>query len=175
MWKMPKCWGKQRLHPGGIFYTAATGIWQPVWLEPVPAAHITGLRMEPDIDAGVLRLNISAIGADGLTVLVEARDGRKLIASVVGSIAAPIILPIPQPRLWSPDDPHLYDLRVTLQRAGKNADAVTSYFAMRKVSLGKDPQGRTRIFLNNRFLLEIGALDQGYRRTAFTRRQRTRR
>ena len=57
--------GKQRLKPGGIFYTPSTGIWQTVWLEPVPDAHVTGLKIVPDVDAGVLRLTVSAAGSGG--------------------------------------------------------------------------------------------------------------
>ena len=81
-----------------------------------------------------------------------------MVATAVGASGTEIVLPIPAPRLWSPSVPHLYGLRVSL--AG--GDAVGSYFAMRKVSLGKDAEGRTRILLNNRFVFQVGALDQGY-------------
>ena len=154
--------GKQRLHPGGIFYTGATGIWQPVWLEPVPAGHITGLKLVPDIDAGVLKVRVATEGATDLSVRVVAQDGGKILATINGKVGEEIVVPIRKAHLWSPNDPHLYDLQVTLQHGRKKLDGVNSYFAMRKISLGKDTQGRNRIFLNNQFLLEIGALDQGY-------------
>ncbi len=70
-------------------------------------------------------------------------------------------IPIANAKLWSPDNPFLYDLKVILG-TGKNADSVNSYAAMRKISLGKDEQGRQRIFLNNKFVFQVGALDQGY-------------
>jgi hypothetical protein len=156
--------GKQRLKPSGIFYTAATGIWQSVWLEPVPAAYISALKITPDIDAQTLKLTVSA-GADGLPVSVTATDGGKIVAKAQGTSGTEITIPLPSPHLWSPDDPHLYSVHIALAGKGadtKGADAVDSYFAMRKISLGKDAQGRTRILLNNKFVFQVGALDQGY-------------
>ncbi len=73
-----------------------------------------------------------------------------------------LTLLIPNPHLWTPDDPHLYTLAVSLTQNGKSVDSVGSYFAMRKISLGKDAQGITRILLNNQFVFQVGALDQGY-------------
>ena len=149
--------GKQRLHPGGVLYTASTGIWQSVWLEPVPQSYVSGLKITPDIDAKVLRLTVRT--DRGVAVVrVTATDGTKTVATATGKAGTPITLPIPSPRLWSPSDPHLYGLKVSLT----GGDSVGSYFAMRKVSLGKDAQGRTRILLNDRFLFQVGALDQGY-------------
>ena len=57
--------GKQVLNPNGIWYTAVSGIWQTVWLEPVPAAHIRELAMTPDIDAHELRLTVRRGGLGG--------------------------------------------------------------------------------------------------------------
>ena len=157
--------GKQRAHPHGILYTGSTGIWQSVWLEPVPASHITGLTIVPDIDSKSLRVTVTTdttdeAGADSVDLI--ASDDGKPVASAGGNAGTEISLPIADSHLWSPEDPHLYDLHVRLKHWGIIGDAVDSYFAMRKVSLGKDDQGRTRIFLNNKFLFEIGALDQGY-------------
>lgn len=151
--------GKQRKNAGGIFYTGATGIWQSVWLEPVPVAHIDSLKITPDIDAAQLRLTVRS-GGNG-PVSVSALDGGKVVASAKGTANTELVLPIQNAKLWSPDSPFLYDLKVTLGN-GKSADSVDSYFAMRKISLGKDDQGRQRIFLNNKFLFQVGALDQGY-------------
>jgi beta-galactosidase/beta-glucuronidase len=152
--------GKQRMHPGGIFYTAATGIWQTVWLEPVAAVHITALRMTPDIDHQILRLTVSA-SADA-QYRATAFDGGHAIAIGTGTAGRELDLAIPHPHLWSPDDPHLYTLKVTLVGAGASPDAVASYFAMRKISLGRDAQGQMRMLLNNHFVFEMGTLDQGY-------------
>jgi hypothetical protein len=154
--------GKQRLHPGGIFYTGCTGIWRSVWLEPVPAAYIASLKIVPDIDANTLDITVSAAGGESATIDVTALDGGKAIAAASGKPGEEITVPIAKPHLWSPEDPYLYGLRVALVQDRNNVDAVDSYFAMRKVSLGKDGQGRTRIFLNNHFVFQVGALDQGY-------------
>ncbi len=153
--------GKQRLHPGGVLYTGATGIWQTVWLEPVPTAHIEQLKITPDIDRRQLRLQVLAGGA-GSQIRAEAFEGNQRVASITGAAGATLILPIRHPRLWSPGSPFLYHLKVSLLSGGKAGDSVDSYFAMRKISLGQDAQGRTRILLNNKFLFQIGALDQGY-------------
>jgi beta-galactosidase/beta-glucuronidase len=152
--------GKQRRESKGIFYTGATGIWQTVWLEPVPARHIEGLKLIPDIDAGVLRVTVQ--GDAAADAAITAFDGQSAVAQANAKCGAAIDLPIPNAHRWSPVDPHLYNLTVTLSDHGAALDTVGSYFAMRKVSLGKDARGRTRIFLNNDFLPQIGLLDQGY-------------
>ncbi len=152
--------GKQRVKPGGIFYTGATGIWQTVWLEPVPVAHITELKITPDLDANSLHLRVRASAVS--KVAVTALDKGKVIATATAAADADITLPIPTPHPWTPDDPHLYDLQVSLVQDDKPVDTVQSYFAMRKIALGKDEQGRNRMFLNNKFLFEVGPLDQGY-------------
>ena len=157
--------GKQRRGSGGIFYTGATGIWQSVWLEPVPAVHVESLKITPDVDAGVLRLTVQADGAPGAQVSVAVTDGPthgRALAQASGAAGTELPLPIPRAHLWTPGDPHLYDLSVTLKRNGRVVDTVGSFFAMRKISLGKDAQGRTRILLNNHFLFQVGLLDQGY-------------
>ena len=153
--------GKQRRHSGGIFYTGCTGIWQTVWLEPVPAEHIGSLKLVPDIDAGVMRVTVQGPTGDA-KISVEAKDDGKIVAHATGTAGGEIDLPLAQAHLWSPQDPHLYDLTVQVLRNGHAVDSVQSYFAMRKVSLGKDAQGRTSILLNNQPLLQIGLLDQGY-------------
>ena len=153
--------GKQRLHPGGVLYTGATGIWQSVWLEPVPKSYVSGLKITPDVDGRALRLTVQTEGADGGTqVKISVIDGTQVVAKAFGRADEEVRIPLANPHLWTPDDPHLYDLRVSIP--GQFSDTVGSYFAMRKVSLGKDAQGRTRILLNNRFVFQVGALDQGY-------------
>jgi len=149
--------GKQVLHPHSIWYTAVSGIWQTVWLEPVPEAFIAGLKLTPDVDSGTLRVQVRLQGEPG-TVHVRAFDAGLLVAQgTAESGAGELTLQIPNPKLWSPSDPHLYDLTIV---AGQ--DQVTSYFAMRKFSLGPDSLGRTRLCLNNSPLFQFGPLDQGY-------------
>jgi hypothetical protein len=155
--------GKQSRKPEGIFYTPTSGIWQTVWLEPVPNISIDNLQLTPDIDTETLRLNVAA-NSLSTSLKVEAiafADGRE-VGRVSGAPNGEIILPIHSPHLWSPDDPFLYDLRVNLTDAGRTVDSVSSYFGMRKIALRKDAGGVTRMALNNQFVFQIGALDQGF-------------
>ncbi|MFC7758532.1 hypothetical protein ACFQY4_11445 [Catellatospora bangladeshensis] len=151
--------GKQRLNPSGIFYTAASGIWQTVWLEPANAARITRLDTVPDLPAGVLDLVVQTTGgASG--VQAQVLSGGTVVSTVTGTPGAHLRIPIPSARLWTPDDPFLYDLRVTL--TGTNGgDAVGGYFGMR--SIGKAMvDGVLRPVLNGKFVFQLGTLDQGY-------------
>ena len=150
--------GKQTLHPGGIMYTPTSGIWQTVWLEPVAEAHIESLKLVPDVDGKCLKLTVNGSG----TVEAVASDGGKQIATIRGAAGTELKLAIPNPKLWAPGSPHLYDLRVSLQSNGKPVDAVTSYFGMRKIALGKDDKGVTRPLLNGKFVFQVGPLDQGF-------------
>jgi len=157
--------GKQRLpdRRRGINYTSSSGIWQTVWMEPVPAISIERLKMTPDVDRQQLVVEAVLSGqGEGTAVELQAFDGAKQVAAVSGKAGFPIALKIVNPKLWSPDSPFLYDLKVNVQQNGKVLDRVTSYFGMRKVSLGKDAQGITRILLNNKAIFQYGPLDQGY-------------
>ena len=153
--------GKQRLHPGGIFYTAASGIWQTVWLEPVPAGHITDIRITPDLDHSLAQVLVTA-ETPGRVVLTANDLGRPLV-SVTGEVGQAISLPLTNVIPWTPSDPHLYGLRaVVLQPDGQPRDKVESYFGMRSIRLGRDEKGRQRMLLNGKFVFETGPLDQGY-------------
>ena len=150
--------GKQKLKPGSIMYTATTGIWQTVWLEPVPTTPIESLKIIPDVDAGCLRLTVVGSGSVEAVASVDGKD----IAQVTGQAGSELKLSIPNPKLWSPDSPHLYDLRVALKSGDKTVDSVTSYFGMRKIALGKDDKGVTRMMLNGKPVFQVGPLDQGF-------------
>jgi len=158
--------GKQRLSDMGrafTSYTPSSGIWQTVWMEPVPAVSIERLKITPDVDRQQLVVEAVLSGqGEGTTVELQAFDGAKQVAAVSGKAGVPIALKVVNPKLWSPDSPFLYDLKVNVQQNGKVLDRVTSYFGMRKVSLGKDAQGFTRILLNNKAIFQYGPLDQGY-------------
>jgi len=155
--------GKQSRKPEGIFYTACSGIWQTVWLEPVPDLCIDRLKTVPEVDSNsvVLRVAVNSFG-DGVRVRAVVSAGGQEVGRVTGRPNTDLMVSLPKPRLWSPTDPFLYDLNVTLLDGDRAVDAVTSYFGMRKVALRKDAQGFVRIALNDQFLFETGTLDQGY-------------
>ncbi|MDC0707053.1 AbfB domain-containing protein [Stigmatella sp. ncwal1] len=153
--------GKQTNNPQGIEYTAASGIWQTVWLEPTPSARITRLDMTPDVTGSALRLTVRGAGIAGQTVEAVAFDGTTQVGSAVGSVDGEIRIPVPNPKLWSPESPFLYDLRVSLKSGTSTVDQVTSYFGMRSVGL-KLVGGVLRPVLNGQFVFQIGTLDQGY-------------
>ena len=155
--------GKQSRKPEGIFYTPTSGIWQTVWLEPVPDACIDRLKTIPDVDGKALRLWVAANNfSDTVQVRAVALADGKEVASLTGPANAGLVLPLPNPHLWSPDDPFLYDLKVTLLEGGRELDSVSSYFGMRKIGLSQDRQGFTRMALNDQFIFQIGTLDQGF-------------
>jgi hypothetical protein len=155
--------GKQSLKQEGIFYTPTSGIWQTVWLEPVPPLCIDKVKSRPDIEAKALRLWVAANSlSEQLRVEAVASADGKEVARVSGVPNTELTLALPAPRLWSPEEPFLYDLRVTLKDADKILDSVSSYFGMRKIVLGKDENGFTRMALNDQFLFQIGTLDQGF-------------
>jgi CubicO group peptidase (beta-lactamase class C family) len=155
--------GKQVNKPGGIWYSSVTGIWQTVWLEPVPDASIEGLHIVPDIDAGVLQVTTTVSGATpDVIVTATALEGRREMAKASGRPGEALSLRVPNAQHWSPDTPNLYDLHVSVARAKREVDTVYSYFAMRKTSLCKDPAGIMRLCLNNKPLVQVGLLDQGW-------------
>ena len=150
--------GKQVNRPTSIWYTSVTGIWQTVWLEPVPDLAIDALTLVPDVDAMTLSVTVGAPRAKTTDrVQVVAMEGTVEIGRTTGGANTPLTLSLPNARLWSPTIPKLYDLRVTL-----GSDSISSYFGMRKTSLCKDAGGATRMCLNNTPLFQVGPLDQGW-------------
>lgn len=155
--------GKQTRTPNGIWYTAVSGIWQTVWLEPVPPTYIHSFKLTPDIDQGQLTLDVVLEGeTKGTLIYAQAFADGQEVASAEGMTWIPFHLSIPDPHLWSPDDPYLYGLKLTLMKNGREVDEVTSYFAMRKFSIAKDAKGLPRTCLNNKSIFMLGPLDQGY-------------
>ena len=152
--------GKQVRKPSGIWYTSVTGIWQTVWLEPVPEQHIRNLRTTPDLDAGCIR--VLAEGVDrGVVEVSLSAEGRR-VASARALAGSEVEIPVPGARLWTPDDPYLYDLEVSLIRDGKTLDRVKSYCAMRKVGVTPGKDGILRLTLNDKPVFMYGPLDQGW-------------
>ncbi len=178
--------GKQRLDAGGMFYTAQSGIWQTVWMEVVPETHIEKVNIRPDLDHDRIFVTVTAAGKgdqqepqpdEGST---QAEQAVKLFISPQGEmlpihtdssedsqgqqfitadvpVGKETAIAIPEPALWSPENPQLYEMRIELGR-----DTVYSYFAMRKVSSGRDEKGVVRLMLNNKPYFANGVLDQGY-------------
>ncbi|SFF05692.1 glycoside hydrolase family 2 protein [Thermophagus xiamenensis] len=161
--KGPQPRGKQVSRPGGIWYTPVTGIWQTVWLEPVGDKYISAVRTTPDIDHNIVEVKALVAGADYGDVLeVQVKEGGKVIKTVRASVPNPVEIKLENPQLWSPEFPFLYDLEVVLLNKDRELDRVKSYFAMRKVSIGRDEKGIMRLQLNNKNYFHFGTLDQGW-------------
>ncbi len=157
--------GKQSLNPKGIWYTAVSGIWQTVWLEAVPEVSIQSIKLTPDVDDQKLQVEVSIRGLlAGMNtgIWAEAASGGKIVASNGGWSDEIIELIIPDPILWEPGNPHLYDLRIQIMDKGQVVDEVSSYFGMRQFGLEKDGEGKMRFSLNGKPLFLYGPLDQGY-------------
>ncbi len=153
--------GKQVLEPKTIYYTATSGIWQTVWLEPVPPDnHIERLAVLPDIDAELLEVQV--VTASDCRVRLAASSGGEEVGRAEGASGRSLQLPVLSPRLWCPEDPFLYDLKAEILEGERAVDSVASYFGMRKVSAAVAPSGHRRIFLNDTPVFLHGPLDQGY-------------
>lgn len=155
--------GKQIERPHGIWYTSVTGIWQTVWLEPVPNSYVSALDLTPDVDSSTVKLTVTTSG--GTLAAGPARryraaifDGAKEVARGEGTAGTPLALNIPDAKLWSPDNPFLYDVTIALD----GGDSVQSYVGLRKIAVGKDKAGVNRLLLNNEPLFHLGPLDQGW-------------
>ena len=152
--------GKQVLARGGMFYTAQSGIWQTVWMEWVPEQYIKSIRITPSVDECCIQLEITMNHWDKKTgeeeIRVDIYENQKLMQSIK-DFGTSFIIPVKEPKLWSPEDPFLYDMVIT---AGE--DRVESYFAMRKFEVKQDEEGVPRLYLNNKAYFHNGVLDQGY-------------
>jgi len=161
--KGPQPRGKQVNKPESIWYTPVTGIWQTVWLESVPQTHIADTRHFPDIDQQTLTVSAQVKNLQANDQLrISAWDGKKKVAEQLVRADATAALKVDNPKLWSPENPFLYDMRIAVVRKGKIIDEVKSYFAMRKISIAPDAQGIQRMMLNNKFVFQYGPLDQGW-------------
>ncbi|QAY70759.1 glycoside hydrolase family 2 protein [Xylanimonas protaetiae] len=153
--------GKQRLEPGGIFYTASSGIWQTVWLEPVPPVSIATLVATPDVDTSTFTTTATFHGdAAGARLAIDAyADGVK-VATASGPAASALTLTVREPRLWTPDDPFLYTFTATLSGPGVH-DAVETYAGLREIAV-ENVGGKQRITLNHVPTFLLATLDQGF-------------
>jgi len=180
--------GKQSLRPGGCSYSASSGIWQTVWLEAVPAAHLedVSIRTELREKKGTVHLKVAGrMPPDhSLRLRMELRDEEIPVANqevayqVTPSVKQNLVdfyeakstyfaidtnLTVDPAKPWSPESPHLYDLLLELKDETANtSDRVRSYVAVREVKTGQDSKGRAQLLLNGRPYPLVGALDQGY-------------
>ena len=165
--------GKQVRNPKGVWYTAVSGIWQSVWIEPVAKAHVSDYYAVADIKSGTVDVTVSADGTqEGDGVRVSLLDGgvgystenpsSKILAQGMTVPGGTVTLPVGDVRLWSPDSPYLYGLKVSIVRGGKVLDSVDGYTAMREVSLYYKNKNTKLMALNGQPLFQFGPLDQGW-------------
>lgn len=152
----PQPIGKQHNNPNGIWYTPVTGIWQTVWMEPVSEARVTKVKPVFDLEKKIVSINIFAKNAEGCSVAIDGKTAP------IKNGKAVIDLSVEGKKYWTPDTPVLYDFTAVLQKDGKETDRVNSYYALRKISLGKTEDGHVRLMLNNQFVFQHGPLDQGW-------------
>lgn len=152
--------GKQVSNPGGIWYTPVSGIWQTVWLEAVSRK---GYIKDYDAVCPDLRtVSVTPYAVGAKDVKVELLEGGKVVVEAMVKAGKTADLQPAQPHLWSPDDPHLYGLRLTLLKDGRKIDKVEGYTAIRTISKKADAEGHLRLALNNEILFQYGPLDQGW-------------
>ena len=166
--------GKQVRSPKGIWYTAVSGIWQSVWIEPVSKARVTDYYAVSDIMAGTVDVSVATDGLqEGDVVSVKLLDGGvgySTESGVAGKVVAQgktvpngtVTLPVSDAKLWSPDSPYLYGLEISVLRSGKVIDSVHGYTAMREVSLYVKNKNTKLLGLNDQPLFQFGPLDQGW-------------
>lgn len=156
--------GKQSLEPHTIYYTAVTGIWQTVWIEPVMQEHISRVTTFPDYDNAQVRLLANTEGdMKDCSLRVRVLYDDEVVATASGDAIDTLTIQMPEDFLsWTPDNPWLYDIQVELVRDDDVLDEVKSYTAMRKFSCGKDKSGRKNLLLNDIPVFQFGPLDQGY-------------
>jgi len=154
--------GKQRQVPDkGIFYTSSSGIWQTVWMEPVQPTHISRLDMTPNLADSSLSLTAVTEGSDAQIEAV-AYDGQTEVGKVTGPANTALALPVPNAKLWSPDAPFLYTLKVRLVTSKRSVDEVGSYFGMREIGSTTGADGKLHMTLNGKILFQMSTLDQGF-------------
>lgn len=146
--------GKQSLNPSNIWYTSTSGIWGPVWLESVPENYVENLKITPDIDKDQVSITVDTKAPE---VSVSVLDNGREIAKKSGKGGKQLVIPMKGYQCWSPENPKLYDLKISTKD-----ETVSSYFAMRKFSVGTDSKGVKRLMLNNKPYFQRGVLDQGY-------------
>jgi beta-galactosidase/beta-glucuronidase len=144
-----------------VDYDAVIGIWQTVWLEPLPEVSIDEVWTRWSAVTGELAVHIGFSRNWHGDTQVALRDGSAVVAhtraSALDRPEARLVLHVPSPRVWSPHDPHLYPLEVALYDGGREVDRVESYCGLRQFAVEE-----RRLLLNDAPLYVRGVLDQGY-------------
>ena len=150
--------GKQRLKNTGIWYTPQSGIWQTVWMECVPENYLRSLRITPKPEENAVHIRLEA-DDPAMAAVTICRDGGIIAEGQTDENGeSTLTIPAEELRLWSPENPFLYDAAITLT----GGDKVESYFGMRAFGIGKDEKGLPRLLLNGKPYFQNGLLDQGY-------------
>ena len=152
------------------WYTCTSGIWQTVWLEARAPSHVSNIRVVPDVAREQARVDATlCIAAAGAFVLrlrspedaFPTVEEHLFLADGVQHVST--TLRVPAPRLWSPESPYLYQMRVELEPLGGVPDQLSTYFAMRTVGRGRwDSNDYEYILLNDEPVYLRGALDQAF-------------
>lgn len=155
--------GKQYWKPksASIFYTRTSGIWQPVWLEPTGPHHLEYVHVQAGED-GVAEFHgrIDSIPEQPLTLSIDVLDGTAVMGHTEAETTQDRVdakISVVNPKLWSPDDPHLYTVRYKLQNGTQTLDQVESYIGFRTIGLTDD-----RVTINGKPYYLKFLLDQGY-------------
>ena len=156
--------GKQILKRRRIRYTPVSGIWQTVWIEPVSReSYISDYKVRSDIKTGTIFVKPICEGAGSSdTVVLEVLDEGRTVASGTAAAGDEVAVTIPDAKLWSPESPQLYDLKISLRRGRKTLDTVGAYTSLREISVVRDSDGWKRLALNGKILFQFGVLDQGW-------------
>ena len=154
--------GKQFWEPKSksIFYTRTSGIWQPVWMEPVGASYLDRVKITPSTDGGVRLEFAIARPQPDVEITASATFAGQLAASATAHTSAAratALFSIDEPKLWSPSSPNLYDLVLELRRGGVLLDRVQTYFGIRSVTAENG-----KVLLNGNPVFLKMVLDQGY-------------
>jgi len=155
-------YGKQTKKRGGMWYTPVSGIWQTVWIENVPETYIEDIRLTPDLKSVDIEVKQSG-NVNGFTVRLTLENGQTMEKYFEGCRGRLDLTSIVlkdgssyEPVLWTPENPHLYDLRIETK-----TDAVDTYFALRTINI-EEIEGKRRVCLNGTAIFMHGVLDQGY-------------
>lgn len=150
--------GKQRLKNTGIWYTPQSGIWQTVWMECVPENYLRSLRITPKLEENAVHIRLEA-DDPAMAAVTICRDGGIIAEGQTDENGeSTLTIPAEELRLWSPENPFLYDVSIVLP----DGDRVESYFGMRAFGIGRDEKGLPRLLLNGKPYFQNGLLDQGY-------------